>query len=279
MIALATGDLAGARDSISEGLAGIFPWMPRYCWPMLWAGMRVEADEATRFRDRREAVPARIAQRCEQIAGVAATMHTSSPPQAGYQALVTAEHARATGADDAGLWAAAVTAWRRAAEPHPLSYSLLRLAEVHSSGGDRDAAADAVQQAHALAERIGAAPIAAEAAALARRTRLPLAPGPADPAGVPGDGKPRGHSVGHSAGHPVEPVDELARFGLTDREREVLLLVAAGHSNPEIAKALFISAKTASVHVSNILAKLGVGGRVEAAAVVHRLGVTPTMND
>ena len=69
-----------------------------------------------------------------------------------------------------------------------------------------------------------------------------------------------------------EPADELARFGLTDREREVLLLVAAGHSNPEIARKLFISAKTASVHVSNILAKLGVNGRVEAAAIVHRLG-------
>ena len=68
--------------------------------------------------------------------------------------------------------------------------------------------------------------------------------------------------------------DELARFGLTDREREVLKLVAAGRSNPEIAKALFISAKTASVHVSNILAKLGVSGRVEAAAVAHRLGIT-----
>jgi DNA-binding CsgD family transcriptional regulator len=52
-----------------------------------------------------------------------------------------------------------------------------------------------------------------------------------------------------------------------------LLLVAAGRSNPEIARALFISAKTASVHVSNILAKLGVGGRVEAAAIVHRLGI------
>ena len=49
--------------------------------------------------------------------------------------------------------------------------------------------------------------------------------------------------------------------------------MAAGRSNGQIAAALFISPKTASVHVSNILAKLGVGGRVEAAAVAHRLGL------
>jgi predicted ATPase/DNA-binding CsgD family transcriptional regulator len=69
------------------------------------------------------------------------------------------------------------------------------------------------------------------------------------------------------------PPDPLARFGLTAREREVLSLLAAGRSNPEIARALFISTKTVSVHVSNILAKLGVSGRGEAAAVVRRLGV------
>ena|SRR5437867_4204735 len=57
------------------------------------------------------------------------------------------------------------------------------------------------------------------------------------------------------------PADELARFGLTDRERDVLALLAAGRSNPEIARALFISAKTASVHVSSIMAKLGVRRR------------------
>jgi DNA-binding CsgD family transcriptional regulator len=68
--------------------------------------------------------------------------------------------------------------------------------------------------------------------------------------------------------------DPLAGFGLTDREREILVLLAAGRSNPQIAEALFISPKTASVHVSNILAKLGVDSRVEAAAVAHRLGVT-----
>jgi DNA-binding NarL/FixJ family response regulator len=52
-----------------------------------------------------------------------------------------------------------------------------------------------------------------------------------------------------------------------------VLLLAAGRSNPQIAQTLFISPKTASVHVSNILAKLGVSGQIEAAAVVHRLGV------
>jgi len=63
-------------------------------------------------------------------------------------------------------------------------------------------------------------------------------------------------------------------LGLTPREREVLALVAEGRTNRQIAEALFISDKTASVHVSNILAKLGVANRAEAAAAVHRLGLT-----
>jgi DNA-binding CsgD family transcriptional regulator len=222
--------------------------------------MRVEADEATRFRDRREDVPAWTAARRDQIAGVASSLIVSSASEAGYQALVAAERARAAGTDGAADWSAAAQAWRRAAEPYPLSYALVRLAEVHSAAGRRDEAAGAVQQAHALAEKLGAAPIAAEAAALARRSRLPLQADVAGEAAAP------------LGGRQPAPADELARFGLTDREREVLLLVAAGRSNPEIARELFISAKTASVHVSNILAKLGVSGRVEAAAVVHRLG-------
>ena len=124
-----------------------------------------------------------------------------------------------------------------------------------AAAGDRQAAGRSVRQAYALASRVGAAPIAAEAAALARRTRLSLDEPDADA---------------------VRPAaeDPLARFGLTEREREILVLLAAGRSNPQIAGALFISPKTASVHVSNILAKLGVDSRVEAAAVAHRLGVT-----
>ena len=65
--------------------------------------------------------------------------------------------------------------------------------------------------------------------------------------------------------------DPLA--GLTDREIEVLRLLAAGHSTKEIGAELFIATKTASVHVSNILAKLGAASRTEAAAIAHAQGV------
>jgi DNA-binding NarL/FixJ family response regulator len=74
------------------------------------------------------------------------------------------------------------------------------------------------------------------------------------------------------AGAP-EPKDSRRESALTSRETEILRLVAEGRSNGEIARQLFISVKTVSVHVSNILAKLGAGGRTEAAAVARRDGL------
>ena len=175
----------------------------------------------------------------------------------GYQALITAELARSAGQDGVAPWQAAASAWQAAAEPYPLAYTWLRLAEAATAAGEREAAGRAVREAYALARRVGAVPIADEAAALARRTRLSLDQPAAEP-----------------AAEKAAPEDPLARFGLTEREREILVLLAGGRSNPQIAESLFISPKTASVHVSNILAKLGVDSRVEAAAVAHRLGVT-----
>ncbi|MGW5690331.1 helix-turn-helix domain-containing protein, partial [Streptomyces asiaticus] len=81
------------------------------------------------------------------------------------------------------------------------------------------------------------------------------------------------------AAEPAEPVDPAEELGLTPRERDVLRLVADGRSNRQIAEELFISPKTASVHVSNILAKLGVSGRAEAAAVAHRLRLVDGLAD
>jgi DNA-binding CsgD family transcriptional regulator len=270
MIALGRGDLAAARAAIAAGLAGTpVSWVARYAWPLVWLGLRIEADEATRYRDRREPVPAAVTERVAELTGLAGQLPTPAPPPRGYQALAAAEQARAGGTGEEAAWAAAVAAWRAAAEPYPLSYALLRRAETATAGGDRDSAAAAVHEAQQLAERIGAGPIATEAGALIRRARLDPRPSAAkETDSITGN-------ANGSADGAAEP-DQLARFGLTEREREVLRLLAAGQSNPEIARALFISAKTASVHVSNILAKLGVSGRVEAAAVAHRLGLAPS---
>src|SRR6185436_19977482 len=112
------------------------------------------------------------------------------------------------------------------------------------------------REAHAVAARIGADALLHELELLAERARLDPTPQDAAPA---------------EAKHSLQDV-----FGLTPREAEVLLLVARGLTNREIAAALVISVKTASVHVSHILRKLDVPNRVEAAAIAHRFGPPPT---
>ena len=140
--------------------------------------------------------------------------------------------------------------------PFPAIYARYRAAEAHVTAGDRAAAAAPLRAAAAArASAMGAALLAADVAALARRARIDL-----DAAAAPR--------------RDAEPDDSpVARLGLTPRELEVLLLVAEGRTNRAIGETLFMSEKTASVHVSRILAKLGVHGRVEAAAVAHRLGL------
>ena len=112
---------------------------------------------------------------------------------------------------------------------------------------------------------MGAVPLLAEIQALVRRARLRGS----TEAVAPPRPRPR-------RGQPLERPHRLGALGLTAREREVLALVADGRSNSEIAEELVIARKTASVHVSNILTKLGVSTRVQAAAVAHRRGLTPT---
>jgi DNA-binding NarL/FixJ family response regulator len=109
----------------------------------------------------------------------------------------------------------------------------------------------AARQAHRAAVHLGALPLQRELERLARRARLDLVGLRPEDAGPLTTGE--------------------ATLGLTARERQVLRLVARGYTNRQVAAELVISAKTASVHVSHILAKLGVGSRLEAAAVAQRL--------
>ena len=117
-----------------------------------------------------------------------------------------------------------------------------RLAEALVAAGDRAAAATHAQAASAAAERMGAVPLQEAVAATVSRARLA------------GPGR-RGDAV------------------LTGREREVLALVAEGLTNREIGRRLFISEKTASVHLSNLMAKLNVSSRTEAVTVAQRRGL------
>jgi DNA-binding CsgD family transcriptional regulator len=153
-------------------------------------------------------------------------------------------------------WDEAAVAWDGLGEPYPLGETLLHAAEAALACGDRDGAAERLQRAAPLAGGLGARPLSDEITLLARRARIRLG-SDGSASVVSGDG------AGSGAG-------ELG-LGLTERELEVLRLVAAGRSNREIAGELFISPKTASVHVSNILGKLGVASRGEAAAKAHSL--------
>jgi DNA-binding NarL/FixJ family response regulator len=180
-----------------------------------------------------------------------------TPRTDAYGLLGEAELARLGGRSDPYLWSAAAKAWERLGEPYPSAYARWREAEAQLlSGVPRDQVESLLRAAYTTVSELGAGPLRAEIEALARRGRLTLGPEPA--------------TTPPSSSQPPSP---LERLGLTTREQEVLALVALGRTNREIAESLFISPKTATVHVSNILSKLGVRGRVEAATIAHRLGM------
>jgi DNA-binding CsgD family transcriptional regulator len=182
---------------------------------------------------------------------VAAGLKADHPAQRAAAAQTRAILATAPGEsgrpspDALPAWQEAVAAWRIDGQPYARARALLGLAEAAAAAGDRGLVGEAVEEACRIADDLHAAPLREELDTLARRVGLRVS----------------------SRSAPDEP--EL----LTVREQEVLRLVAEGLSNRRIAERLYISPKTASVHVSRIIAKLAVANRVEAAAVAHRLGL------
>jgi DNA-binding CsgD family transcriptional regulator/tetratricopeptide (TPR) repeat protein len=229
---------------------------------LLAAGMWACADLAEQARARRDQQAAADAADAadglttwvERMGGVPFTDHQYVATIPAERATWNAERTRVAGPGDPGAWDGAAKAWQDLACPHRAGYAWWRQAQALLDAG-LPAAAAAVPLRSAAAAADGHVPLLAQIRALAERARIPLQP--------TADGDP---------GAP-RPAQVLTRYGLTDRELTVLRLLAAGRTNPQIGAELYISASTASVHVSNILRKLGVPGRVQAAALAERAGL------
>ncbi|QYN39690.1 AAA family ATPase [Pseudonocardia sp. DSM 110487] len=202
----------------------------RYAWPLL----AVAAEAAAAAGD---------GSLSTEVTSITEAVPEVTPPQRAW-AATTAAYTSERAAD----WATAADLWDELAHPFEHATALHHHGAALLAAGARSAAADALTRATAVAGELGATPLRAAVADLARRARLPL------------------------GGH-VPVGDAASRIGLTPRETEVLALLATGMGNAAIAERLYISPKTASVHVSNILGKLEVTNRVEAAATAHRLGL------
>jgi DNA-binding CsgD family transcriptional regulator/tetratricopeptide (TPR) repeat protein len=207
-------------------------------------------------------------------------------------ATARALRARIEGRDDPRTWDKVARLWESLGDPYARARALWRGAEAilaASEGRTERAKARApLLEAARIGAALGAAPLLREIRELAGRAMITL---PDDVVIAPeievGEAVAVAVAVPGGNGQGPEAASPLVRavageatprrtdtFGLSPREKEVLGLIATGRTNREIGERLFISQKTVGVHVGNILAKLGVSGRVEAATVAIRLGLT-----
>ncbi|MFF9814816.1 AAA family ATPase [Streptomyces sp. NPDC014006] len=207
------------------------------------AGLRSAGDAAgaRRWAD----VAGELVEQARRAAGHSEAGPPQGPEGQAWLARAEAEWTRAVSGPDAAAWEKAVAAFGFG-EVYEQARCRLRWAQALLAEDRRAEAAVQAGEVRGTAVRLGAAPLLERVEALIRRGRLSGAPG----------------AEGPSAPSP-----------LTAREQEVLRLLALGRSNRQIGEALFITGKTASVHVSNILAKLGAASRTEAVAIAHRDGL------
>ena len=253
--ALWRGDTAAALADVAAALEGQQEKGGGYGPPAIRVaavGLAARADRASQLRAAGEDEAAQAEVAAARVLIEAAREGAAYPQRPrfvlgvegrGWLARAEAEWRRAQGDNDPEAWRAVVQTFGPGFV-YETARSRWRLAEALAEGGRRGQAEQEWRLAVEAADQLGAAPLRAALGDLGRRGRL----GRPQPGGYQGPG---------------------VLAGLTGREREVLRLLVAGRSNKEIAAALFISPKTASVHVSNILGKLGASSRTEAAAIAH----------
>jgi DNA-binding CsgD family transcriptional regulator/tetratricopeptide (TPR) repeat protein len=243
-IAQGRGDLHAARDELAPLWHAAGTDRLPDIWRPLLLGGRIEADLVAEQSEPPDETENPTVTAIRQVADQAPQIGQLAPA---WSAHLDAELARAAGQDDPAAWSGVVEAWRKLGHIPYLAYSLTRLGAAHLAAGNRGAAVGPLNEAFRIASDLDAQPLRQRIVELAHRGRVHLADG-ADGQRMPETGR-------------------ISR--LTAREIEVLRLVAQGMSNNEIAQKLFISPKTASVHVSRILTKLGVNSRAKATAIAY----------
>jgi DNA-binding NarL/FixJ family response regulator len=282
------GHPLAARSAVDEGMrkvdAASDVWVG-HIGQLLAVGIRAEADlasqaAATRSKlelDQSHATGAAFLDRMRTLAREVAQLRTVYRPIAeAWHLMCVAEASRLTGVGQPDRWAAAGVAWVELRMPHERAYTLMREGQAALATRDRRRAADALEAGLLIAVQLGARQLQHEIEELGHRAGLHLRPagelprrerpGVAESSRVTTDGIPP----------QVEGGAPRAGRDLTPREHEVLQLVSAGRTDQEIADALFISPKTASVHVANIKGKLGAESRVAIAMDAIRLGLLDT---
>jgi DNA-binding CsgD family transcriptional regulator len=269
--ALLDGKPRDAVTSVDDGLAHLEE-MGDVVWgiPLVALGLRAVAELAETARaNHDEAGLADVRIRSgvlrDRLASVAERALT--PSARAWVATAQAEIARADGSSNPGSWAEAISAWDAVPDPAEAAYARFRHAEdsLRRLGVKADVAAE-LDAAWRSAVQLGAAPLRGEIELLAKRARIRLEAAPDAHAG-------EAVAEAQAASEPPPGRRIASAHGLSAREIEVIRLVAAGRSNGEIAERLFITRKTAGVHVTHILNKLGVSNRVEAAMAAARLGL------
>jgi DNA-binding CsgD family transcriptional regulator/tetratricopeptide (TPR) repeat protein len=256
-LAAAENRLADIPGLVNAALDQVLPRFGRSAAEVVSSALAALADRTPATGSPRAAEHAVVQQMgaawCERVeqACVAAIAQGTVPDVAPRVALARAELSRLRGDSSPAEWVELVRAWDDIGAQYESAYARWRLADLLLKGPERQAASTRAQArilmtaARGAASEMRADPLVAQIDALSRRAHVSLvAERPAQSA-----------------------VSEVDHFGLTDREVEVLRLVADGFSNGQIGQALFISRKTASVHVSNILRKLDVSSRLEAATM------------